>query len=145
MGAEGALYTTHNNVLFFSKQCLAAKWLTTIYSIWANSSANATSKAASLEFMHFKIWQCKAHILFYFNSFGGLVCAYINIKTYFDLYLWVSSRVNLKLSTSAILIKNKWLIVQLQSLLTQATYNSQAKPTKLEFEEMQHHLASYAS
>lgn len=140
LSAEAALNTTHSKVLFSSKQCFTAKRLTTIYSIRHHSQASATSGAVSLEFIHVKIWQCKAHILF--NSFGGSVCAYINLKTYFDLYLWVSSRVNLKLSASAILIKNRWLNAQLQGLLTQAAYIRQAKPTKPGFEAMQHHLVS---
>lgn len=107
---------------FFSKQGSAAQSSTSIYSIWCNSSANSSLReAASLELVHLNLWQSKAHTRLHFNSCGDLLCSHINIKTYFDFYFWVSSRVNLKLSASVILIKNKWLIVQVQGLLTQAT------------------------
>lgn len=108
--------------LLFSKQGSAAQWPGSVYSIWCNSSASSSLReAASLELVHLYLWQSKAHALLHFNSCGDLLCAYINIKTYFDFYFWVSSRVNLKLSASVILIKNKWLIGQVQGLLTQAT------------------------
>lgn len=145
-GVGAALYATHNRVLFISKQRSAAKWLTTaVCSRWHTASANAASKTASLELVHFEASQCKTHILFYFSSSEDLLCAYINIKTYFHFDLWVSSRVDLKLSASAILIKNKWVIVQPQGLLTQATYIKIRQSQQSWSLRQHHHLAFYRS